>query len=227
MFDFPRFSLRNPLYRFLWCLGVRFLRVRISKLYESMFELDIRHYCAALLHPRYRQLKGCTNTERDETHRYVRAQMVRITSKSKQQQQLMTSDDTQPQAKKLKFQHFILRQYEDDDCLIQTNDPGNSSGSEDFPYKPPPPDELSRYLAMDVPKKLIFGNPLNFWREYREVYPVLSMLARQIHCIPASSSAVERCFSSAGFIVNERRTSLHPEQVDNIMVIRALKNMET
>lgn len=190
-----------------------------------MFELDSRHYCAALLHPRYRQLKGCTNIEREETHRYVRARMARIINRSKQQQQ-KTSDDIQPQAKKQKFQHFILRQYEDDDCLIQNNDQDNSSGSEDFPYQPPPPDELSRYLAMDIPKKLLFENPLNFWREYREHYPVLSMLARQIHCIPASSAAVERCFSSAGFIVNERRTSLHPDQVDNIMVIRTMRNME-
>ena len=191
-----------------------------------MFELDLRHYCAALLHPRYRQLKGCTSVERDEAHRYIRARMTRIMNRSKQQQQQQQqkNDDVQPQAKKQKFQHFLLRQYEDDDCIVQTNEQGDSSGSEDFPYQPPPPDELSRYLAMDVPKRLLFGNPLNFWREYKEHYPVLSMLARQIHCIPASSSAVERCFSSAGYIVNERRTSLHPDQVDNIMVIRALRN---
>ena len=44
------------------------------------------------------------------------------------------------------------------------------------------------------------------------------MLARQIHCISASSASMKRCFSSAGFIVNERRTSLHPDQADNIMV---------
>ena len=221
------FLLKIPFVVFYCLPGVRIIRLRILKLFESMFELDSRHYCAALLHPCYRQLKGCTNTERDETHRYLRARMARIMNRFKQQQQQQqTNDDTHPQAKKQKFQHFILRQYEDDDCIVQDNGQDNSSGSEDFPYQAPPPDELSRYLAMDIPKKLMVENPLNFWREYREHYPILSMLARQIHCIPASSAAVERCFSSAGFIVNERRTCLHPDQVDNIMVIRAVKNIE-
>ena len=95
-------------------------------------------------------MRGCTTTEREETHRYVRAQMVQIINRSKHQQQ--TSDDTQPQAKKQKFQHFILRQYEDDDCIVQNDGQGDCSGSEDFSYQPPPPDELSRYLAMDVLK---------------------------------------------------------------------------
>ena len=132
-------------------LGVRIIRLRILKLFECMFELDSRYCFAALLYLRYRQLKECINTERDETHRFLRARMVRIMngSKQQQQQQQQTSDDTQPQSKKQKFRHFILRQYEDDDCIVQDN----SSGSEDFPYQPPPPDGLSRYLAMDIPKK--------------------------------------------------------------------------
>jgi hypothetical protein len=189
-----------------------------------MFELDLRHYCATLLHPLYRQLKGCTNAERDETHIYVRDEMTRIINKSKQQQQ--QQDDESPQAKKQKVQYSILQQYQDDDDVSQKIDQDSSLGSEDFGYKPSPSDELSRYLAMDIDKNKLSSNPLDFWREHHVLYPVLSKLARQIHCIPASSAAVERCFSSAGFIVNERRTALNPEQLDNIIVVRSMKNSE-
>ena len=50
---------------------------------------------------------------------------------------------------------------------------------------------------------------------------------RKIHCIPASSAAVERCFSSTGFIVNERRTSLHIDQIDNMIVIRSMEKLKS
>lgn len=188
-----------------------------------MFELDIRHYCATLLHPKYRQLKGCTNNEREQTYDYVREQMKRITNKSKQKS---SSQDDSSILKKQKIQHSILQHYEDDDQDDEINHRDDSSGSEDYPYRAPPPDELTRYLAMVIDKKKLSSNPLNFWKENQDMFPVLSSLARQIHCIPASSSAVERCFSSAGFIINERRTSLHPDQLDNIIVVRAMKKYE-
>jgi hypothetical protein len=90
---------------FFFPLGVRIIRLRILKLLDVMFELDIRHYCATLLHPRYRQLKGCSNVERDEAHRYIRAEMIRIVNKSKQPEQ-HTDVIGSPLAKKRKFTRF-------------------------------------------------------------------------------------------------------------------------
>jgi hypothetical protein len=79
---------------------------------------------------------------------------------------------------------------------------------------------------MDLNKSKLPSNPLEFWKQFQDVFPILSVLARQIHCIPASSAAVERCFSSTGFIVNERRTCLHSDQLDNIIVIRSVENLK-
>ena len=45
-----------------------------------MFELDLRHYTATLLHPRHRQLKGCSNIEREQVHCYIPEEMKRIFS---------------------------------------------------------------------------------------------------------------------------------------------------
>jgi hypothetical protein len=56
-----------------------------------MFELDLRHYAATLLHPRYRQLKDCSNIERNEVYSYVREEMKRISYESKQQQDVVSS----------------------------------------------------------------------------------------------------------------------------------------
>ncbi|CAF3331770.1 unnamed protein product [Rotaria sp. Silwood2] len=173
--------------------GLRILRIHLLELFDLMFILDLRHYTATLLHPRYRQLKGCSNAERDEVYSYI-------------------------------LQVSILEQYEDDDDLNSSKVENNSSGSEDYDCNSVHTDELARYLALELDKSKLSSNPLEFWKEYQGMFPVLSKLARQIHCIPASSSAVERCFSSSGFIINERRTSLSPDQLDNIIVIRSVKN---
>jgi hypothetical protein len=186
-----------------------------------MFELDLRHYTATLMHPRYRQLKGCSNAERDEVYSYVREEMKRIVYESKQQQ-----DVASPEIKKRKVHLSILQEYEDDDVMNLSKSEDNSSGSEDVGYKPLQPDELTRYLSMNLDKSKLLSNPLQFWNQHQELFPILSKLARQIHCIPASSAAVERCFSSSGFIVNERRSSLHPDQIDNIIVIRSVENLK-
>ena len=42
----------------------------------------------------------------------------------------------------------------------------------------------------------------------------------------ASSEAVEKDFSSTGFDINEHRMSLHPHQVDNIIVISSMENLK-
>jgi hypothetical protein len=45
-------------------------------------------------------------------------------------------------------------------------------------------------------------------------------------CIPASSAAVKRQLSGAGIVINERRTALDPDQVNNILFIRSMENMK-
>ncbi|CAF4618940.1 unnamed protein product [Rotaria socialis] len=171
--------------------GIEILRLRILDLLNVMFTLDIHHYVATLLHPKYRQLKGCTSNEREQAYKYIRKH-IHTTVKQNEQQQ----DDFEP------------------------------SGSEDYSFKAPKADELDRYLAMTVVKANLIDNPLKFWESNQRPFPMLSKLARQIHCIPASSAGVERQFSGAGIVVNERRTALDPNQVNNILFIRSMENMK-
>lgn len=40
----------------MYYIGISFFRERLSSLFENMFQLDIRHYVAVLLHPKYSQM---------------------------------------------------------------------------------------------------------------------------------------------------------------------------
>ncbi|CAF4211250.1 unnamed protein product [Rotaria sordida] len=58
--------------------GITFFWNRIRGVLNEMFALDIRHYAATLLHPKYRSLKACSATERSECYTYVRQQIQLI-----------------------------------------------------------------------------------------------------------------------------------------------------
>ena len=47
---------------------------------NDMITLDVRHYCATLLHPKYRLLNNCSENERVECHKYIREQLNLIRS---------------------------------------------------------------------------------------------------------------------------------------------------
>ena len=61
---------------------------------------------------------------------------------------------------------------------------------------------------------------LDWWKLHSNTLPELSSLARQILAIPASSTKSERVFSSGGNVVRSSRHNLHPEKVEQIILIR-------
>jgi hypothetical protein len=85
--------------------------------------------------------------------------------------------------------------------------------------------ELETYLQLDLSKSTHSNdeneNPILFWKEQELLLPNLSKLAKKIYCIPASSAAVERAFSSAGFVISQRRTNLNPSTVNDIILVRS------
>ena len=79
---------------------------------------------------------------------------------------------------------------------------------------------------MFIDKTTLSSNPLAFWRDNQNIFPILSRVARKIHCIPATSAAVERQFSGAGVVLNERRTCLNPDHLDDILFIRTMEKLK-
>lgn len=114
--------------------------------------------------------------------------------------------------------------------------------SEDAAVNLSPTSELRRRLAINrveesymepskIRKELIlyekFSTPpksfdvLTWWRNHKDVLPILSRLARLFLSVPASSAQSERTFSFGGNFVTQKRTRLNPKKVEELTVIKA------
>ena len=71
----------------------------------------------------------------------------------------------------------------------------------------------------------IDGNPFQWWKLHQHKFPCVSKHAKRYLCVPGTSVASERVFSTAGDIVSATRSCLSPENVD--MLIFLQKNMKT
>ena len=81
--------------------------------------------------------------------------------------------------------------------------------------------ELANYK---VEETMPLNSNLLLWWEANELkYPILSKLAKKYLCVPATSVASERVFSSAGDIVSAQRSCLHSDHVDKLLFLK--KNM--
>ena len=72
--------------------------------------------------------------------------------------------------------------------------------------------EVDAYRAEEQIDRAL--DPLEWWKLNEHRFKVLSKLAGKLLCIPATSIPSERLFSSAGTIVNKKRASLSPNNVD-------------
>lgn len=80
--------------------------------------------------------------------------------------------------------------------------------------------ELTTYLNQLAPKGDF--DLRKYWFNNRHVFPNLFKLFLRISCIPASSAPAERVFSTCGAVVTDRRSSLLPKSVGEIIVCRNL-----
>ncbi|KAK0155232.1 Zinc finger BED domain-containing protein 1 [Merluccius polli] len=82
-------------------------------------------------------------------------------------------------------------------------------------------EELMRYRERS-PLPLT-DNPLQWWKA-QENLPLLSSLAKKYLCIPATSVASERVFSTAGDIVSAQRSVLRHDHGDQLILLK--KNLD-
>ena len=66
---------------------------------------------------------------------------------------------------------------------------------------------------------------LSFWQENRHTFPQLAKLAKIICAIPASNTIVERLFSTAKYVITDKRTHLQSEKINQILFLQ--KNLKT
>jgi hypothetical protein len=91
--------------------------------------------------------------------------------------------------------------------------------------------ELNHYLSTNfaATDRTLKGDKvklLEWWREHKYSFPVLSHFARDILLVPVSTVSSEATFSTVGRIIEERRSSLSPETVEAITCLKDWKRAE-
>jgi hypothetical protein len=91
--------------------------------------------------------------------------------------------------------------------------------------------ELNHYLSTNfaATDRTLKGDKvklLEWWREHKYSFPVLSHFARDILLVPVSTVSSEATFSTVGRIIEERRSSLAPETVEAITCLKDWKRAE-
>lgn len=82
-------------------------------------------------------------------------------------------------------------------------------------------EEVMRYRERNpLPLK---DNPLQWWKGQSDL-PLLSSLAKKYLCIPATSVASERVFSTAGDVVSAQRSVLRHDHIDQLIFLK--KNLD-
>jgi hypothetical protein len=203
--------------------GISWFRERLLLLLKDMFVLDIRHVVATLLHPRYRSLKKIPDHIKNQCYRYVRRQVKQLRDAAEIEEQVQQKP-SEPPSKKFKSDKNLFSRFESeyyDGELKDNNASGSESDEFEFDFKKG--DELDRYLLFEFDKNKQTTEPLQFWRNHQSQFPFLSKYARSILSIPATTTNVEREFSTAGWILNQRRTNLKPEEVDKILFVRSIE----
>jgi len=76
-------------------------------------------------------------------------------------------------------------------------------------------DEVKMYALMGRPDGET--DALTWWSRRESSYPRLAKVAKKFFSIQASSSESERIFSVAGGILTEKRNSINPESVGDLV----------
>jgi hypothetical protein len=83
--------------------------------------------------------------------------------------------------------------------------------------------ELEIYLR----NGMVDIDPLLYWREHHQEYPILAQIARDTLAIPATGAGVERIFNYARDICHYRRGSLKESTISNLMMYMCTSNFES
>ncbi len=82
--------------------------------------------------------------------------------------------------------------------------------------------DLHTYKAMEETSAT--ENPLSWWKMHESSIPILSTFAKYYLCVPVSSLASERVFSTSGLICSPLRSRLSSDIVDTLVFLS--KNLQ-
>ena len=80
--------------------------------------------------------------------------------------------------------------------------------------------QIWKSLTIPLPKT---SNPLKEWRRGEKIFPWLSLLARRVLAIPATSAAPERLFSTSGNTMTKKRCSLSCDHLEECVYLHSVR----
>ncbi|XP_057714529.1 E3 SUMO-protein ligase ZBED1-like [Corythoichthys intestinalis] len=206
----------SPLVRDIKCA----IQNDLSKRYQSLEEKDLL-YISSSLDPRFKSLLFLSPQEVQDTYAKLLSKAAAL---NKDEQSL----GEQPQATVADLPHTP----EDKEDCHSPSPKRRKSALVDllgltFNNNPSTQSESATYIAQkeikqyqDVRCLPLTEDPLLWWKCQRNAYPLLSKLAQMYLCIPGTSVAAERVFSTAGDLINAQRSVLTPEHVDQLVFLK-------
>ena len=76
-------------------------------------------------------------------------------------------------------------------------------------------DELTKYFILSLALSSV--DVLQWWKIREIEFPILSKFVRNYYCIPATSTSVERIFSTSGRIHDDQRANLSSDMVSKLV----------
>jgi hypothetical protein len=77
--------------------------------------------------------------------------------------------------------------------------------------------EIKNYQAL--PSIPLNSSPHTWWKEKAASFPMMAKFARFALCIPATSVASERVFSTAGDVISAKRANLTSSNADQLIFL--------
>jgi len=183
-------------------------------------EISVVLTVAMFLEPRFKEMPFLTRREKEVVKQTVKSELQTLIEEvqtmegaqchTQEEQEVGTSEsfqaESEPQAKKKKLELFF------EDIMGNGSSEGNQSAEEIATA------EVDRYIAESA-EKLNSKQPLLWWKLRASSYKYLSLLAQKILSVTATSVASERIFSTAGNVINEKRSRLTPENVNKLVFL--------
>ena len=161
---------------------------------EEKIVLTELHYIATFLHPNLKSLNMLAVEEKQKTIQAVKSLLLTLGINNMQPE--TEESISEPKKNRLDIsQQFMNRAKKNAEVIAY---------------------ERAQFPVIDHNQCV-----LEWWTNNGNMFPSVQSLAFKILPIPASSATSERIFSTSGRILEARRSSLDPSNVDNILALRS------
>ena len=197
---------------------IRQLKVDLRRKLDQKVSITVRHLVTTMLVPKYRQL-GQFKFVTERQQATARQQLVELAA----EEVVLSSGVTPRPAASPNLRTGSRKR----PAVVMLDLESEDSDPDDLPVTPAPSTErdtclvyaeaeVGRYMETTPPK---VDNLLEYWAAAKH-YPLLQQVARRLLAIPACNAASERVNSIAGRTIEECRTRLTFEMVDNLIFVK-------